>query len=69
MPFDYSKLRGRIREICHTQDCFRKKMGMARSTLSLRLNGKAPWTQDEMVLALEVLEEPISKVKVYFFSE
>ena len=37
--FDYSKLRGKIKEVFGTQAKFAKAMGMSTVTLSAKLNG------------------------------
>lgn len=39
--FDYSKLRGKIKEVFGTQAKFAKAMGMSTVTLSAKLNGTA----------------------------
>lgn len=62
------KLRGRIVEICGTQDEFAKKMGKDRSTLNQKLNGKRDFTQSEINLACEVLHIPSEEVTAYFFT-
>lgn len=67
MEFDYSKLRGRIREILGSEANFCKAMPMTRSTLSLKLNGKVEFTQSEIVAAMEVLQLPMSAIGDYFF--
>lgn len=69
MKFDYSKLRGRIREILGSEANFCKAMPMTRSTLSLKLNGKVEFTQSEIVAAMEVLQLPMSAIGEYFFKE
>jgi hypothetical protein len=68
MAFNYNKLRGRIREVFGTQDKFAKAMGMANSTLSLKLNNCTEFTQQEMYRALELLHEPHHMVNYYFFT-
>ena len=69
MKFDYSKLRGRIREILGSEANFCKAMPMTRSTLRLKLNGKVECTQSEIVAAMEVLQLPMSAIGEYFFNE
>ena len=34
MSWDYSKLRGKIREVCGTQDAFADRIGIGRVSLS-----------------------------------
>ena len=38
--FDYSKLKGRIREVCGTYSVFAEKLGCSLNTLSSKLNNK-----------------------------
>lgn len=67
--YDYSKLCGRIIEICGTQSSFAKKMDLSERTISLKLNNKLPWKQNEMFRAIKVLELQISDIQHYFFCE
>ena len=53
--FDYSKLRGKIKEVFGTQAKFAKAMGMSTVTLSAKLNGTVQFTAPEMNKACEVL--------------
>ena len=67
--FNYSKLKGRIKEVCQTQETFSKKLGMSEATLSARLNNKTEFTQSEimnsqMILKFDKMESPL-----YFFTE
>lgn len=64
----YSKLRGKIIEVFGTQEAFAEAMGMAKCTLSLKLNGKSAWTQDEIVKACQLLGISITEVYLYFFT-
>lgn len=47
MAWDYRMLRGKIREVCETQDNFADKLGIGRVSLSHRLNNKLEFSQDE----------------------
>lgn len=67
MSANYSKLRGKIKEIYGIQDAFAAAIGMDRSTLSLKLNGKSDWTREEIVKSCHALYIPLSKVPAYFF--
>lgn len=67
MKYDYSKLKGRIRECYATQEEFAKALGIGFSTLSLKLNNKAEWSQDEMRNALQLLNVEEKQVDTYFF--
>lgn len=67
MAFDYTHLRGRIREVCGTQETFANTLGISVSTLSLKLNNKLEWTQKEMANTVSILGEPDETVNDYFF--
>lgn len=67
--YNYRKLRGKIREIYGTQATFAKALGMAKSTLSLKLCNKAGWEQTEMLKALTLLGEDVSSISMYFFEK
>lgn len=67
--YDYSKLRGKIREMFKTESAFAEVMGMSRATLSAKLVGKNNWKQDEILEAMKVLGIPRRDVFTYFFTE
>jgi hypothetical protein len=69
MAFDYSKLNGRIIEMFGTRAKFAKEMGMSEHTLSVKMNGKTPWTQKEICKACDLLSIPSSEIHLYFFTE
>lgn len=68
MTFNYDKLRGRIVEKFRTQGIFAKKMGVSERTLSLKLTGKGFFAQNEIALAVELLEIPEEEIQIYFFT-
>lgn len=68
MAYDYSKLNGRIAEICGTQAVFAKRMNLSERSVSLKLNNKIPWKQPEMQKASEVLGFPGEEIQTYFFN-
>ena len=65
----YGALRERIRTKFRTNEAFADAMGKDRSTISLKLNGRVSWTQDEMEAASELLEFPKDDIPRYFFYE
>jgi transcriptional regulator with XRE-family HTH domain len=69
MQFDYSKLLGRIKEIGFTQQTLAKHIGMAESSMCLKLNNKANFKHNEIFLICEALKIEISKIGVYFFTK
>lgn len=68
MAFDYSKLRGKIREMFGTQEKFANAMGLGNVTLSNKLNNKTYWTQPEINLACKLLNIDDIDVTAYFFT-
>lgn len=68
MVFDYSKLRGRIKEVYETEGAFATAIGMSSVSLSGRLNNKLSWEQPEMILAGELLDIEKEDLHKYFFT-
>ena len=68
MPYNYAKLLGRIVEKVGTQSSFAERMGLSERTISLKLNGKVAWKQNEIVKACEVLAIDGREIPAYFFS-
>ena len=67
--FDYSKLKGRIKEICGTQDEFANRVGIGRVSLSKRLNNQLEFSQAEMLATAKVLNFNENEITEYFFNE
>ena len=68
MRFDYSKLLGRIKECGYTQESLATEVGMAVSTMSLKLNNKAFFSQPEMKKICELLSISVDRIGEYFFA-
>ena len=68
MPYNYSKLLGRIVEKVGTQSKFAEKMGLSERTISLKLNGKVGWKQSEISVACHVLDIQETEIPAYFFA-
>lgn len=68
MKWNYNKLRGKIREVCGTQDVFAEKLGMGRVSLSQRLNNILEFSQQEIYKACEILGIPMCEITIYFFT-
>lgn len=68
MAFNYSKLRGRIVEKYGSQSDFAKAFGCSDRTLSLKMNGKRPWKQTEILSAIKLLELSEEDIQDYFFT-
>ena len=67
MLFNYNKLRGRIVEVFGSQSKFAKSMGWSERTLSLKMNGKIPWKQTDIVKAIKLLKLTDDDISDYFF--
>lgn len=68
MSFDYSKLRGRIREKYGTEQKFAAAMGIGRVSLSSKLNNESDFTRKQMLRAAEVLDLDATQIPEYFFT-
>ena len=68
MPFDYSKLDGRIVEKFKTRGKFANALAISERSLSLKMNGKVAWTQPEIYKSCELLNIKDDEIKTYFFS-
>lgn len=68
MPYNYSKLLGRIVERVGTQSNFAEEIGLSERSVSLKLNGKVGWKQCEIAKACEVLAIKDDEIASYFFA-
>ena len=68
MRFDYSKLRGRIREKYHTEREFAMQMGIGRVSLSQKFNNEVDFTQTQIHRAAELLGIKTAEYGDYFFT-
>nr|WP_288978072.1 DUF739 family protein [uncultured Blautia sp.] len=66
--YDYSKLSGRIVEICGTRHNFAKAMNLSERTISLKLCGKIEFKQREIELVCRVLKIRKNEIVDYFFT-
>lgn len=69
MIYDYSKLKGRIKEKGFTQEDIAKNINKDKSTVSLKLNNQSAFMQDEMMIIINLLDIPGEQIKEYFFTE
>jgi len=67
--FDYSKLRGKIRELYHTESDFAKEIGLSKASLSAKLNGRVEFNQGEIICASHSLGIAAESIHEYFFTE
>lgn len=68
MPFDYSKLRGRIREVFGTEGSFAKAIGRSHNFISSVFAGNSVFSQDDIVKAVDVLNIATDDIGIYFFA-
>lgn len=68
MAIDYSKLRGKIKEVYNTQQAFADAMGINRASLSQRLAGTVEWKTPEIIKACELLNIELAEAHLYFFT-
>ena len=68
MDYDYSKIKGKIRELGLTQDEFAKYIGITQQTLSKRFENSRPFTQPEIDKAMKLFQEPLENIHKYFFT-
>ena len=69
MNYDYSKLKGKIKEFDMTLNDFAKNIGITEQTLNLRFKNVRPFTQPEMTKAMQLFNEPMENLHIYFFTE
>ena len=68
MPYTYNKLRGRIIERYDTQEKFAQVLGISKNSLSLKMNGKTSFSQDDVVKWCELLGIQTEEIGQYFFA-
>lgn len=67
MQYDYSKLLGKIKEVCGSQAVFAELIELSERTVSLKLNNKKEWKQGEIEKSCAVLKIDKRKIPLYFF--
>lgn len=67
--YNYSKLRGRIREKCRTEERFAELMNISKSTMSAKLNGHVEFTTVEIEMACAILGIDHVNIHQYFFEK
>lgn len=71
MIFDFSKLRGRIKEKLRYESAFAEKIGISQASLSSKFNNKSDFTASEISKASDkdVLDIPLNELGEYFFTK
>ena len=67
MSNDYSKLLGRMTEKFGTEANFAHAMKLSERSISLKLNNKVSWKDEEIARAVELLEIEVHEIPAYFF--
>lgn len=67
--YDYSKLKGKIREVFGTQGAFAMALGLSETSVSNKLNNIVDWKQEEMEKSVDLLGVSFSEIHVYFFTK
>lgn len=72
IDFDYSKLKGKIVEKYGNQTKFAKDIKMGNGSLNNKINGKTPFTDQEIIkIAKRLVDDPSelpTAIYQYFFS-
>jgi len=66
--WDYSRLKGRMKEAGLRQEDVGAAIGLTPTTYSLKLNSKAEFRQSEIEGICQVLNIPFADIPNYFFT-
>lgn len=66
---DYSKLRGRIKEMNYSEKEFANMIGMSASTFCGKIKGITFFNTDEIKKSIKLLNIPKEDIFIYFFKE
>ncbi len=69
MAYNYSKLNGKIVEVCGNRGEFAKRMGLSENSISCKLNNKVCFKQSEIEKAITILGIPETEIQFYFFAK
>lgn len=67
--YDYSRLRGRIKEILGTEGEFAKKINRSHNYLTKVFSGKSYFTQKDISIGAEVLSIEENDIGSFFFTK
>lgn len=68
MEFDYSKLRGKIREVFSTQEQYANSMDLSETSITNKLNNNSYFTQAEIIKSIDLLKIDVNEIGAYFFT-
>lgn len=66
--FDYSKLKGRMKEKNYTQEDGARDLSISKTTFNFKINNNSYFIQDEIFLLMDKLDIKKEKMKDYFFT-
>lgn len=67
--YDYSKLRGKIKEKYENEYNFAKALGISSHTISVKLNNLVDFKQKEINKICDLLGIPEAQIRKYFFTK
>ena len=65
--YDYSKLKGRLREMNMTQGILASIIGISDTSLNYKLNNVTFFKQNEIIDIVKALNIPCNEISDYFF--
>ena len=66
--YDYSKLRGKIKEKLGTEGIFANKIGRTQNFVSKVFNNGTYFGQEDIARSAEILGIPVNEIGIYFFT-
>lgn len=69
MKFDYSKLKGKIKEIFDVQSNYAKALNLSETSVTNKLNNITYFTQSEISKSIDLLNIPFDEIGLYFFTK
>ena len=69
MVYDYTLLNEKIKEVCGTQAIFAQAIKRSERAVSLKLNNKREWRQEEIRRSCKVLNLKHKDIHAYFFTQ
>lgn len=66
--YDYAMLRGRIRQICKTEQKFAELIGRTQNFLTKVFQGRSYFDTKDIYRAIEVLDIPCNEIGIYFYT-
>ena len=67
--YDYSKLKGRIREKIGSQREYARLLNISNASASAKLNSTVAFSITEMDKSLKILDIPVEQIYDYFFTK